>query len=803
MAEYLWTASEWSFEIINRVYKEIERIGTQELGLTPYPAQIEIITAEQMVDAYAGNGMPIFYRHWSFGKHFSRDWELYKHGYQGLAYEIVINSDPCIAYLMEENTQTMQSLVLSHACVSGDTEYLSPIGWQRIDAYQAGKVAQYHEDGRVNFVEPEAYIKRPQTDFIHIESEKIDQAITEDHTVILVDHYNKLRTTTGAELYQQHRNKTRGMCNRFITGFHIDIENELPLSDDEICLHIAIKADGSMINPNVDKTHFDAKPDYIMRFHLKKERKIARLKMLLDKLGIAYTSKPTYEGRHSVLFRYPMIDKRFTAEWYTASYRQLKLIGEEVCYWDGSVASPNFNFTSEFKQDVEFVQYVWAATGCHGHISAGTRCVNVTKSERPLIGISKDGRLPPQPFARIPSPDGLAYCFTVPSGMFVMRRNNKISVTGNCQGHSHFFRNNYLFKEWTDASSILDYLIFARDYINQCEAREGREVVETFLNSCHALMNYGVNPYRKPRKLSLVNERKRQAEKNDYDVAHISELFDSLIKAKKDPEAKVKKFPAQPEENILWFCEKFAPDLKEWQRETIRIVRKIAQYFYPQGATKCGNEGCATYVHYRIMTRLHELGHMTDGAMLEFLQSHTNVVMQPNFNDHRYTGINPYALGFAIMKDVERICHEPTDEDRRWFPEIAGVQDEMAVIRDIWANYRDESMIRQFLSPEVIRALKLFQIHDDNGKPEYKVAAIHDDAGYQKVRDSLADQYERHNTVPQIEVSTVDPETRILTLTYTPYRGRNLDNAAAMANHVKTLWGHGVALQGGEAAILV
>ena len=368
MAEYLWTASEWSFEIINRVYKEIERIGTQELGLTPYPAQIEIITAEQMVDAYAGNGMPIFYRQWSFGKQFSRDWELYKHGYQGLAYENVINSDPCIAYLMEENTQTMQSLVLSHACVSGDTEYLSPTGWQRIDAYQAGKVAQYHEDGRVNFVEPEAYIKRPQTDFIHIESEKIDQAITEDHTVILVDHYNKLRTTTGAELYQQHRNKTRGMCNRFITGFHIDIENELPLSDDEICLHIAIKADGSMINPNVDKTHFDAKPDYIMRFHLKKERKIARLKMLLDKLGIAYTSKPTYEGRHSVLFRYPMIDKRFTAEWYTASYRQLKLIGEEVCYWDGSVASPNFNFTSEFKQDVEFVQYVWAATGCHGHI---------------------------------------------------------------------------------------------------------------------------------------------------------------------------------------------------------------------------------------------------------------------------------------------------------------------------------------------------------------------------------------------------------------------------------------------------
>lgn len=487
MAEYLWTSSEWSFEIINRVYKEIERIGTQELGLEPYTAQIEIITAEQMVDAYSSIGLPVFYRHWSFGKHFSRDWELYKHGYQSLAYEIVINSDPCIAYLMEENTMTMQCLTLSHAS----------------------------------------------------------------------------------------------------------------------------------------------------------------------------------------------------------------------------------------------------------------------------------------------------------------------------QGHSHFFRNNYLFKEWTDASSILDYLIFARDYINQCEAREGREDVEMFLNACHALQNYGINPYRKPRKLSFANERKRQAEKNDYDVAHISELFDSLIKAKKNPETKIKKFPAQPEENILWFCEKYAPDLKEWQREIIRIVRKIAQYFYPQGQTRVCNEGCATYTHHRIMNRLHELGYMTDGAMLEFLQSHTNVVMQPNFDDKRYSGINPYALGFAIMKDIERICHEPTEEDRRWFPDIAGQSDEMAVIREIWANYRDESMIRQFLSPKVIRDLRLFQLCDNKAETEYEVRAIHDDAGYQQVRDSLADQYERHNVVPQIEVTNVDPETRILTLTYTPYRGRTLDNTTVMAKHVKTLWGHGVAIQSGDATVLV
>ena len=67
------------------------------------------------------------------------------------------------------------------------------------------------------------------------------------------------------------------------------------------------------------------------------------------------------------------------------------------------------------------------------------------------------------------------------------------------------------------------------------------------------------------------------------------------------------------------------------------------------------NEGTATYVHYRIMTKLHERAGISDGDFLEFLQSHTNVVFQPDFDDPRFSGFNPYALGFAMMQDIERI----------------------------------------------------------------------------------------------------------------------------------------------------
>jgi Uncharacterized conserved protein len=109
------TSSEWSFELVSEYDQAIGKIAA-EFGLDTYPNQIEIISSEQMMDAYASVGMPISYHHWSYGKQFLSTEQSYTRGQMGLAYEIVINSDPCIAYLMEENTMTMQALVIAHAC---------------------------------------------------------------------------------------------------------------------------------------------------------------------------------------------------------------------------------------------------------------------------------------------------------------------------------------------------------------------------------------------------------------------------------------------------------------------------------------------------------------------------------------------------------------------------------------------------------------------------------------------------------------------------------------------------------------
>ncbi|MBV8593044.1 MAG: SpoVR family protein, partial [Caulobacteraceae bacterium] len=285
----LFNGPNWDFNALRQVHDAIERIAFDELGLDVYPVQIEVITSEQMLDAYASVGLPLMYRHWSFGKRFAYHETLYRKGLQGLAYEIVINSNPCICYIMEENSMTMQTLVIAHAAF----------------------------------------------------------------------------------------------------------------------------------------------------------------------------------------------------------------------------------------------------------------------------------------------------------------------------GHNHFFKNNYLFRQWTDANGILDYLSFARDYVTKCEEKYGFEAVERVLDAAHALKEHGVNRYAHRSKPNLADERRRAEERRAYSEATYNDLWRTVPMAERDQEGapatekqrqELKRQLGLPEENLLYFIEKRAPRLEDWQRELVRIVRLVAQYFYPQKQTQMMNEGCATFV---------------------------------------------------------------------------------------------------------------------------------------------------------------------------------------------------------------
>jgi stage V sporulation protein R len=486
-SNFLYTGTDWDFSTLRRSYDAIERIACEELGLECYPNRIEVITSEQMLDVYTAHGMPLTYRHWSYGKRFLQHETSYRRGYTSLAYEVVINSNPCISYLMEENTATMQALVIAHAAF----------------------------------------------------------------------------------------------------------------------------------------------------------------------------------------------------------------------------------------------------------------------------------------------------------------------------GHNHFFRNNHLFRQWTEASAILDYLEFARSYIANCEDRYGVAATERILDAAHALSRHGVNRHAGARPLNLRNDQKRERERREYDEKIFDDLWRTVPVSRtapeSDPVSERRRKLGLPEENLLYFIEKTSPKLKFWEREIIRIVRLIAQYFYPQPQAKVMNEGCATWVHQRIMTRLHETGQIDDAAFLEVLHSTSNVIMQPGF-DHPAggPGFNPYALGYAMMSDIERICTQPTGEDRSWFPDFAGNGDPIGTLRYAWANFRDESFILQFLSPSVIRQFRMFRLLDDTADSTLLVDAIHDDAGYRDIRRSLARSYDPAASDPDVQVVDVDlAGDRKLILQHRTRAGQLLaqPDGDQTLKHIAALWGYEVKMQ--------
>jgi stage V sporulation protein R len=479
--KFLFKAGDmWTTEILEAAWEEIEKIGKEELRLTWYKPQIEVISARQMLDAYSSNGLPIYYKHWSFGKDFISSEKQYKNGQMGLAYEIVINSDPCIAYLMEENSALMQVFVIAHASV----------------------------------------------------------------------------------------------------------------------------------------------------------------------------------------------------------------------------------------------------------------------------------------------------------------------------GHSAVFKNNYLFIDNTDAGAIVEYLNFAKNYLKMCEEKYGADEVEAVLDACHSLSSYGINRYRKPKKLKPADEEARAMGRFDQKLKDYDPVWEKVgkkpktIKDQKDPieDGKLK----EPQENILYFIEKNAPALPGWKREVIRITRKVAEYFSPQGPTKVLNEGFASFTHYYIMNRLYDKGFIDAGSMFEMLATHTNVLYQRS-----NSSFNPYRLGFEIFMDIKRMCEEPTDEDRIYFPRLCGT-DWVGAVKFAMENFKDETFILQYLSPKVVRDLKLYVLHDAQmTDAHYTVTNVSSDRDFYAVREKLARMYSNENRTPDIQITHCDKtKSRTLVLRHFPVNDRPLEINAAkdVVGYISDLWEYPVRL---------
>ena len=406
---------------------------------------------------------------------------------------------------------------------------------------------------------------------------------------------------------------------------------------------------------------------------------------------------------------------------------------------------------------------------------------------------------------------GLAYELVINSNpciAYLMEENSAplqaLVIAHACYGHNAFFKGNYLFRKWTDADAIVDAMVEARRHVMACEQKYGIDAVEDVLDACHALMDYTVErngPRAPASRQRTMHDAERAQARARSEWERWDPLWRTVPQLAAGPRSDKKRvaeaaaptqttFPSEPVENLLGFVEEHAPRMDDWKRELVRIVREMGQYFYPQTQTKLMNEGYATFWHYTILNRLYDKGMADDAFMLEFLHVHTNVVTQRGYDQPGYGGMNPYALGLAIFQDIRRICERPTAEDREWFPQLAG-SDWVGAVDFAMRNYKDESFVMQYLSPKVMRELRLFAVADHRANDFLEIEAIHDDSGYRRLRKRLAAQYDRDATMPNIQVMSFDRDgDRSLVVRYTMNRMRPLnDDYKRVAQYLADLWG--------------
>lgn len=381
-------------------------------------------------------------------------------------------------------------------------------------------------------------------------------------------------------------------------------------------------------------------------------------------------------------------------------------------------------------------------------------------------------------------------CYLMENNSFVMQL---LVMCHAAIGHSAFFMNNELFKENTNAGTILPYLRNVKEFVSQCETKYG-DRVEHLLDMCTSLQCYAID--RSPeviktrKQVEDAREARKQAKLENFRVDE-----QNVIGTNRESIVPVK--ARMREENILKFIALNSPVLKDWERELILMFCKIQQYFFPQRLTKLMNEGYASFWHYQLMNDLLDEGYIDDGQMLEFLVSHTSVVCQHDHDSRNYSGLNPYKLGYGIFNDIKRICEEPDEEDKRLFPDLVG-KNWVEEVKFAAYNFKDESFITQYLSPKVVRELKLFNVHNNAESPRYLIDEVHDDLGFKKLRANLAQMFNFQNDIPDIYVEGWDKKkTRKLYIKFQSKNNRNIAEESIQAvDNIYKLWGFTIDFRG-------
>ena len=400
---------------------------------------------------------------------------------------------------------------------------------------------------------------------------------------------------------------------------------------------------------------------------------------------------------------------------------------------------------------------------------------------------------------------GLAYEIVInsdPCIAYLMEENTvttqALVIAHACYGHNSFFKGNALFRQWTAADAIIDYLVFARRYVMECEERHGSPAVEEILDACHALMAHGVDRYRRPAPLTLKEETARLKEREAHKERQFNDLWRTLpANAPSASDKPQKTFPARAAgEHPVLRREVLAEARDMGARARAHRAQALA-VLLPAGADQGHERGLGHVLALHDPQSPARAAARSTTASCSSSSRATRTSSTSRRSTRSTTAASIRTRWASRCSRTSAACaRQPTDEDRAWFPEIAG-SDWQRTLDFAMRNFKDESFIAQYLSPRLIRELRLFAIADHRTESTLKVDSIHDDAGYRRVRKLLAQQHAHEERVPDVQIVRYDRDgDRSLTLRHTQRRGRQLNEAASeVVVHLRRLWGFPVRLE--------
>lgn len=267
-------------------------------------------------------------------------------------------------------------------------------------------------------------------------------------------------------------------------------------------------------------------------------------------------------------------------------------------------------------------------------------------------------------------------------------------VSAHVIGHADFVRRNALFVRFMSMAGgrILEQSAARAHRLEDALARHGQKRVEAVLDAALALephIDINQELYRPP---YAAPAEPGSAEESGHNAPPALDSFRQRYQGlpgeapprPREPPSRL--MPPHPEQDLLWFIARYAPELQDWERDIFLAVREESFYFYPVHACQIMNEGWASYWHARLLREADFLPHE---LYLQALKAHSDVVRPYAGEQQLALAVNPYHLGYSMW---ERII------DRHG----------MDAARRICADEDDFGFIRNHLDQELAEELDLF-----------------------------------------------------------------------------------------------